>query len=1079
MSRDTGARPFVGRKRELGAIRRAVEDASAGRAGVLLIGGEAGVGKSRLLEEAGARASDAGVEVVWGRAWEAGGAPPFWPWLQVIRAHLRNLSPDQARSEIQAESALLAQLLPELLELVPELPAPPAADEAGARPRLFEAVSSFFRRAGQRQPVVVILEDLHAVDPSSLLLLRYLSGELTGARVLIAGAYREEELSAGSAERSVIGDILRQAHVRLLPVGGLSRTDISAYVRRFTGRGAVPNLVARLTEETEGNALFVTEVVRDLEMQGRLGRDSAATLDQLRVPETVRDVIQRRLRRLSTECRDVLAIGAVIGREFDLSTLAAASGLETEAILERLDEALEARVLVETETPLRFRFSHVVIRDVVYDMLPGPKRLSMHKKVGEVLEGISGARVDGRASEIAHHMLLAGPLVDPARTIGYLMLAGEHALLRLAYEEAVRQFLAGLAELERANDDVLRVQLLLGLGDALSRSGDATSAKERFLQAARLAERLGTGEPMARAALGYGGRFVWEASRGDPHLVHLLTSALEAVKGEDSTLRARLLARLAAGPLRDEADRTRRARLSAEAVDIARRLDDLPTLAYVLDGRYAAMWGPDALEERVQIASELIDTSRLVGDRERELQGHHYLCLARLEAADLAGAEREAAEQRRLAGELRQPAQQFYAMTVDATIAAMQGRYAEADALIPQALAIGQRAERTMSAIYALFGRYVVARDRGTAASHLPELLDFATALPVYVVVQSLVADAYTVAGRPDDARRVLARLAQGGFSAIPRNDEWLFAMTTLADVAADLAEAGVAEPLFALLLPFEDRAAVSSPDACIGSVARVLGRLAALLGRESDAVGQFERALEINAQLNARPWLARTQLQFAEVLLRSGDRERAVELLQAAASTADGLGMAWLGRNAHLLLGEAAPSQRVIRTFLFTDIVKSTELLTAIGDEAWESVLRWHDHALRELFAARGGEEIHHAGDGFFVAFESAQAAIDCAIAIQQRLEEHRKQAGFAPAVRIGMHTQQARSGSGNYQGRGVHQAARIGAAADGGEILVSRATLAGLGDPRVSEERLLTLKGFADPVQVAVIDWSGRGSS
>ncbi|MDQ3689132.1 MAG: hypothetical protein M3406_03685 [Chloroflexota bacterium] len=496
----------------------------------------------------------------------------------------------------------------------------------------------------------------------------------------------------------------------------------------------------------------------------------------------------------------------------------------------------------------------------------------------------------------------------------------------------------------------------------------------------------------------------------------------------------------------------------------------------MLDGRYAAIWGPDALEERMRIARWLIDISRRVGDRERELQGHHYLCLAYLEAADLGGAEREATEQRVLAGALKQPAQLLYSMTVDTTLAVLQGRYDEAVALIPEAIAVGRRAEQAMSVIYSLIERYMIARDQGEAQLLLGELVESAATFPSYVVLRALIADAYVRAGRHADARPTLLRLARNEFAEIPRNDEWLFATCILADVAADLGEASPAGALYELLLPFEDRAAVSAPDACAGAVARSLGRVALLLDRSGEAQAHFERALETNARLNARPWLARTRYQLAELLMRNGSEERAAELLEQCAAAAGELGMSWLARDARNLLGGRATSQEVQRTFLFTDIVRSTELVDAIGDAAWENVLRWHDAALRELFATHFGEEIDHAGDGFFVAFAAPASALDCAVAIQRRLAEHRRMAGFAPEVRIGVHADQARSRDGSYKGSGVHRAARIAGAAAGGEIVVSRQTLDIAGQPDLFEERMLRLKGFPDPVAVGVVAWQAR---
>lgn len=1065
-------RPFVGREAELQVLLDAVSAAEAGRGSLVLLAGEAGIGKTRLAEEAAAQAARHGALVLWGRAGETGAAPPFWPWLQTIRSYLAALNDDERKARL-TELRSLAQLLPELREFFPAgIPVPAPADE-GMRTRVFEAVFAILRQAAKRQPLIVILDDLHDMDASSLLLLRHVAGDLPDSRLLVMGAYRSDELKAGSVGRSVIREVLRQPHAREVLLHGLGAQEVENYIRRTTGEAPSPTLIGRLVEETDGNALFVTELVRHLDLEGGLSAQGG-TIARLALPETVREVIGERIVGLPKGCQDLLQSASVLGRRFELAVLERLAEQPAEEVIDQLDNALDAALLVATEGPLAYQFSHGVIREVIYDAVPRRRRMELHSRAADVLEAMAGVLIDERASEIAHHLLAAGTLVSAPRAVRFAELAGEHALSRLAYEEAARLFTAGLAMLTGAPDDRRRAELLLGLGDALARSGDAAAAKDRFFQAATLARRLGLPEHLARAALGYGGRFVWEASRGDPHLTTLLNDALVHMEDRRDALHARLLARLAAGPLRDDPDRTRREQLSAEAVKIAEALGDLPTLAYVLDGRFAAIWGPEALDERMATARKLIDISRQVGDRERELQGHHYLCLASLEAGDLGGAEREATEQRVLAGILKQPAQLLYSMTVDTTLAVLQGRYDEAAALIPQATAVGQRAEQAMSVIYSLFERYMIARDQGNAESLLDELLAAAARFPTYTVVQALIADAYTQAGRHADARAALRRLAASDFTEIPRNDEWLFAMTILADVACELAEALPAAVLYDLLLPFEDRVAVSAPDACTGAVARVLGRIGALLpDRHAAAQAHLERAVEINARLSARAWLARTRFHLGELLLGSGSHDRAGELLEACVREAEDLGMSWLAAAARGLLPARATSQEVRRTFLFSDVVRSTELVSAIGDEAWENVVHWHDNALRELFAAHSGEEIDHPGDGFFVAFTSSAAAVECAIAIQRRLAEHRRLAGYAPEVRIGIHADRARTRAGGYRGSGVHRAARIGAAAAGGEILVSRSTLSAIDHPDPIEERSLQLKGFRDPVAVAVIGW------
>jgi eukaryotic-like serine/threonine-protein kinase len=1050
----------------------AVEATRGGRARFVLIGGEPGSGKTRLAEVVAERAAATGLSVLWGRPWEAGGLPPYWAFVQVLRSLLSRLPEETAMQEVRHAGEALVQLLPEFAEPGTGTDQSLAADDEGARSRLFEAVARLLERAGRREPLLMILDDLHAADGSSLLLLSFLGHRLMSAPVALLVTYRDQELPAGNYGRTVVVELARQPGSVQLTLGGLSAAEIEEYVRRLTGHEPAPRAVEALFAETDGNPLFVTELVRDLDSRQEL-HDRSLGASPMRLPESVTEVIDQRIKRLSPEAGQLLSVASVVGRDFSLRLVADVAQLTIEEVTVRVEEAVGSG-LVLRDGPAYYRFSHMLVRDVLYEALTVAERLRLHAAVGIALERWQDDPSEERMYLLAHHFVAAAPLGHAAKAVECVLLAGQHAVSRLAYEEAARLFIVGLDVVEGSKDEERVCDLLVALGDALMRAGDTPAAKRRFRAAAELADRAGLVDHLARAALGYGGRFVWEASRGDPHLAPLLRQALDRLGPGDSALRARLLARLAGGPLRDEPETGQRTELSAEAVAIARRLGEPRTLAYVLDGRYAAVWGPDRLEERLGIAAELVELARQIGDRERELQGHHYLALARLEAADLAGAERAAAEQRRLAELLRQPSHLMYVRVTDAALATLQGRYSEAEALIAEAVAIGERAERAMVRIYSLFGRYAIARDRGSQADLIPELVDAVAEFPSYQVIRALLAEAYVAAGRREDGRRLLHELGRDGLADLPRNDEWLFAVSTLGDVCAELEDRGLAPTLYAALEPFEERAAVSAPDACSGAVARVLARLAAVSDRRDEARRLFELALDVNQRLNARPSVARTRYQYGLLLAASGEPSRAAGLLEAAADDARALGMSGLSSEiAGLSAASEHPTAADRRTFLFTDIVGSTDLVAALGDEPWRNVVAWHDRTLRALFAAHGGREISNAGDGFFVAFSTPGEAVACAKAIQRSLAAHRRDSGFAPAVRIGIHATKALPVGQGYRGLGVHVAARIAAAASGGEILVSGSTLADLPGEERGAVRSLQLKGIRDPVAVAAVDW------
>jgi eukaryotic-like serine/threonine-protein kinase len=327
----------------------------------------------------------------------------------------------------------------------------------------------------------------------------------------------------------------------------------------------------------------------------------------------------------------------------------------------------------------RYRFSHDLVREVLYDEIGAAERIRLHLRAGETLEGMYASTSERHLGEIAHHFFEAAPASDPRKVIHYARRAAEHAAGQLAYEEAVRLYRMALQamELDESADEAARCALLLELGDAQMRAGESPRAKETFLGAAAIARRLAMPEHLARAALGYGGRFVWARAANDRHVIPLLKDALEAMGEANTVLRARVLARLA-GALRDQPRSDTRDALSRQAVEIARSLDDRATLAYALDGRYSAIWAPDTTDERLRIADEIIAIAEAADDTERLFQGHHYRLAVFLERGDITAVRAELETNSRLADELRQPAQRWYVRASAAILSLLEGRFSEA-----------------------------------------------------------------------------------------------------------------------------------------------------------------------------------------------------------------------------------------------------------------------------------------------------------------------------------------------------------------------------------------------------------------
>src|SRR5437588_318041 len=451
---EAGRGVFVGREAEFAQLAAGLDDALEGRGRLFFLVGEPGIGKSRLADELTRRARQRGVQVLVGRCWEAGGAPAYWPWVQSLRSYIREAEPEALRSELGTGGAELAQTLPELRTIVPELPEPGSIDADSARFRLFEATAEFFRNASRIRPLLLILDDLHAADAPSLLLLQYLARELGSTRMLLLGAFRDVDPTPAHALASMLVDAAREPVTTRISLTGLSERDVAEYVQLAASELATPELIAALHEETDGNPLFVGETVRLLALEGRIA-----------IPQSVRDVISRRLAHLGDECNRVLALASVLGREFALDALARLSGVSEDELLETLDEAMSARVVSDVPGGAgRLRFAHVLIRDTMYEGLTTARRVRLHRLAAEALEGLYGDESGPHLAELAHHAM-AGSEFDKGLVVSRR--AGDRAFALLAFEEAARLYQSALEALDLAKpaDARERCRLLLSRGD--------------------------------------------------------------------------------------------------------------------------------------------------------------------------------------------------------------------------------------------------------------------------------------------------------------------------------------------------------------------------------------------------------------------------------------------------------------------------------------------------------------------------------------------------------------------------------------------------------------------------------------
>jgi predicted ATPase len=491
-------------------LHAALEDALAGRGRLLLLVGEAGIGKTRTAREFLGHAGKRGAFGLWGRCHESPGAPPYWPWVQIVRGYLQARDGAEVRQAMGTGASEIAAMAPEVRERWPDLPLPAhVEDPEQARFRLFDAVTIFLQRVALDQPLVLVLDNLHWADKPSLLLLEFLAQELDSTRLLLIGTYRDVDVSRQHPFSETLGELTRQRPLLRVKLRGLGREEVQRFLEASAGIMPPSALVDAVHTQTEGNPLFLTEITRLLVQEGELapGRIQQRQREDLRIPQGVREVIGRRLNRLSPQCNRVVAVASVFGREFglrEINRLLHDTGQDR--LLELLEEAVAAHVLEELPQAVdRYQFTHALIEATLYDELSSARRAQWHRRIAEVIEDLYRTNLEPYLGQLAHHFFAAAQKDTLDRAIAYAAAAGARALSLLAYEEAVQHFKRALQALEGMVplNQAKYCQMLLALGDAQRQAGDVQDAMTTFQRAADLARTLGLAQELAQAALGF------------------------------------------------------------------------------------------------------------------------------------------------------------------------------------------------------------------------------------------------------------------------------------------------------------------------------------------------------------------------------------------------------------------------------------------------------------------------------------------------------------------------------------------------------------------------------------------------
>jgi DNA-binding SARP family transcriptional activator len=811
---------FVGRRAELARLQESwggVRIHSDRR--IALIAGEPGIGKTRLAQQFGAGALVQGAAVLMGRCSEEPLAP-FEPYAEAL-----------------AQAGRADALTPAT-----------AADDAGARHRLFDAVDSALADVSTRAPLLLIIDDFHWADRGSLLLTSFLLRSSRPGPLLVLCTYRNTELGRHTPLTAALGELKRDGALDRIDLRGLPPNDVAMLARSLLG---TDDDATGVHARTDGNPFFVEEVLRELAESGPHA-----------VPESVRHAVGVRLSRMGDDANELIAAAAILGLEHDARALQATSGLEPDTAEAALDAVLGARVLRPTAIPRRFEFGHALVREAVLDECNVLRRARLHRRAAEALAELGEER---HLEEIAMHLFEAASAADGQRAAGMLVRAGHRALARLAYEDAAERFQHAIEALELANLENQAGPVLLARGDALLRAGEPEAARAAFTDARALALREADDTLLGEAALGFAGLGIAIVDL-DAEAIARLQDALERV--EDSALRARLQARLAV-ELYYAPDRARSDCHSADAVATARRSGDPSALASALSARHVALWRPDRIEERLSVADAMVAAARTAGDLPAELQAHNWRVADLFELGQMIEWRQETERHARLAAELRLPAFEWYTPLWAATDAMLAGRSEAAHRLSREAREAGVRAGDRNAELFAGMVRYCEQLEREAYDEiDLAFVEEKIATSPAGIAYRGGYTWILAGVGETERAREQL-HATMGFTHAFDAN--WLSLQTELAEASVLIADDTFAATLYERLAPYAGRPVTAGRAVCnYGAVDLTLGHLASVLGRNGDAVRHLEDAIRLNDRFGCVVWRARAERDMSH-LLRAG----------------------------------------------------------------------------------------------------------------------------------------------------------------------------------------------------------------
>jgi DNA-binding CsgD family transcriptional regulator/tetratricopeptide (TPR) repeat protein len=863
--------PFVGRSAEVEALIGLLPRGGEAHRRVVLLAGEAGSGKSRLVGEV-ARDLEAHGALVASGACDAVVATPYGPFVEALDRVISALEddPDPAGA-LGPGAGELTRLLPDLPMRIAGLSAPVDAESDTVRHRLHTAVTGVLSRAGGKRPLLLVLEDAHWADSGTLLLLRHLARASWSGQVLIIVTLRDTEIEVSPALSDTLADLRRVDDVVRMRLTGLLGDDVDDFVRRAAGSERLDPEARALAETmhglTDGNPFLMCELWRALLETGTVTVegdriDVRQPLGEIATPAGVREVVSQRLARLDPGAGQLLELAATAGSEFELDVIRRAVRMDDRELLAALEETVASGMVEELPGPrLAYRFTHELVRRAVYDRLSRARRAELHLRVGQALA--DGPVPDRALADLAHHFSVAAPLGARDLAVDYNVRAAQVAAAALAFDDAATR-LQTAVDLG-IDDEHERAQVLLELGDMENRAGNAAAAFEAFAAAAAIARRLGGGELLARAAIGHEDT-EWRPGELDADTVELLEEAIP-VLGDHAPpqLRVGLLAGLARA-LDRRGHAARGATVRGQAIALARQADDRSGLAKVLVRSYWSR-GTSAPQEILAMLDEAEQIAEELNDSETRIEAVGWRVPTFVSMGDMASARAEIATMRRMAEGSAQPFIHHIAEHYGSAIALADGRLSEAEAMAERSrewgeLLIGRDASGTFG-----IQMFSIRREQGRLRELAPAVRVLAGGGARAGPWRPGLAAVLVELGMHDEARRELTAIAADGLRSL-RVSLWTAALVYMADAATALGDAATAALVYDQLKPLAGQnVMIGHLVACYGSADRYLGMLAATIGDAALADAHFERALDLNRRMGVSTWVAHTAYQYARHL--------------------------------------------------------------------------------------------------------------------------------------------------------------------------------------------------------------------